>query len=80
MGKSKTPDNCDEDWDKTEIRPRAALRNSNLWKDGKPDQRLISLVQILGRVAAKEHYEAERAAADNDGGPEDDVRRSDTKP
>lgn len=34
--------------------PQAGLRNSTLWKNGKPDPRLRTLVRLLARSAAQQ--------------------------
>lgn len=44
------------------FQPQASLRKSALWKDGKPDPRLVKLVHLLARVTVIEHFEAECAA------------------
>lgn len=37
--------------------PRPGLRNSNLWKDDKPDPRLTTLIKLLARSAASQFLE-----------------------
>ena len=57
-------DAVDDDWKTAEIKPQERLRNSSLWKAGKPDARLVELVRILARQAAREDYEVECADKD----------------
>ena len=37
-----------------EFVPQAGLRNSTLWKNGKPDPRLSRIIKLLARSAAQQ--------------------------
>lgn len=50
--KATSPSSNNED--DVEFTPQAGLRNSILWKDGKSDPRLRTLVRLLARSAAQQ--------------------------
>lgn len=54
MTRKKTTSSSSDNEDADEFTPQASLRNSALWKNGKPDPRLRTLVRILARSAAQQ--------------------------
>lgn len=52
LKKTTSPSSNKEDGN--EFTPQAGLRNSTLWKDGKPDPRLRTLMRLLARSAAQQ--------------------------
>ncbi|MBL1240571.1 MAG: hypothetical protein COB13_001895 [OCS116 cluster bacterium] len=40
-----------------EFAPQTGLRNSTLWKNGKPDPRLSRIIKLLARSAAQQFLE-----------------------
>ena len=51
---TSSPSYIEED---DEFTPQTVLRNSTLWKNGKPDPRLKKLIRLLAKSAAQQFLE-----------------------